>query len=221
MVKSAVYDPLFPAQIVLKEDCSYLIFFSDGSWYEVTKADTSQIFRPTLKFMRAKEVKRQIRYGPVDADFFWFKSPHKLEYQKTMSLIIYCSFDFHSFPFDHHTCDLNFGSSAILPDNMMLNPTKLRFRNHLRKYGDGKLKIHQSRLPFEIQIQSEEPFIHFEAGFNYSYTGLRFYFERNDLGLLLGGYYGPTLIFALLSLVSFFINPDVVSNSKRPKENCP
>ena len=87
-----------------------------------------------------------------------------------------------------------------------------RTKNEVKIYGEGGMDLEQSRLPFEIHAEHIEPFIYFEAGFNYSYTGVRFKFRRHDLGLLLGGYYGPTVIFAILSLISFFINPDVVSS---------
>ena len=86
-----------------------------------------------------------------------------------------------------------------------------RYEDKVKYLSDGGLDIEQSRLPFEIQVEPIEPYIHIEAGFNYSYAGIRFKFRRNDLGLLLGGYFGPTLIFSSLSLVSFFISPDVAS----------
>ena len=88
-----------------------------------------------------------------------------------------------------------------------------RNEDKVKYFGEGGMDLEQSRLPFRIRAEHIEPFTHFEAGFNYSYTGVRFKFRRHDMGLLLGGYFGPTFIFAILSLVSFFINPDVVSSS--------
>ena len=45
----------------------------------------------------------------------------------------------------------------------------------------------------------------------YSYTGMILKLERNSLGKLLSGFYYPTTAFATLSLISYLINPDVVS----------
>ena len=45
----------------------------------------------------------------------------------------------------------------------------------------------------------------------YSYTGMILKLERNSLGKLLSGFYYPTTAFAILSLISYLINPDVVS----------
>ena len=68
----------------------------------------------------------------------------------------------------------------------------------------------QSRLPFKITLDSLETFTVLEDGYNYSYAGIKINFTRNKLGVLAGGFYLPTLIFSLLTLLSFAINPDVV-----------
>ena len=67
-----------------------------------------------------------------------------------------------------------------------------------------------SRLPFDIELKSMNTFGVFDAGYNYSYAGMVVHFSRNSLGLLLGGFYGPTTVFKVLSLISFNINPEVV-----------
>ena len=46
----------------------------------------------------------------------------------------------------------------------------------------------------------------------HSYTGMLIKMKRKSLGFLLGSYYYPTGIFALLSMISFLISPDIVSN---------
>ena len=71
--------------------------------------------------------------------------------------------------------------------------------------------MQQSRLPFNITLESLEELPILEEGRNHSYTGVKMVFRRNNLGLLTGGFYFPTLVFALLSLLSFVINPEVVS----------
>ena len=44
-----------------------------------------------------------------------YYNPDKLlEYQQSVKATIYCSLDFKYYPFDKHTCSLNFGS-AIIP----------------------------------------------------------------------------------------------------------
>ena len=69
----------------------------------------------------------------------------------------------------------------------------------------------ESRLPFDIELNSMRPFGILDAGYNYSYAGMTVSFTRNGIGHLVGGFYGPTTVFKVLSLISFNINPEVVS----------
>ena len=73
------------------------------------------------------------------------------------------------------------------------------------------IQVEQSDLPFHVELESLEQFNSTLTGNNYSSTGMRIHIERNNLGLLIGGYYGPTTIFVLLSLVSYSIDADMVS----------
>ena len=77
-------------------------------------------------------------------------------------------------------------------------------------YGEGLLKVKQSRMPFDISLENLAPFLYEESGFNYSYAGVRIHLTRNDFTLLIGSYYGPTIIFSMLSLVSYSIKSDIV-----------
>ena len=87
----------------------------------------------------------------------------------------------------------------------------IRYKNKQTKYEEGVLNIKQARLPFDIALESLKPFSVLSSGHNYSSTGMRIHFTRNTFGLLVGGYYVPTMIFTLLSLVSYTINSDMVS----------
>ena len=50
-----------------------------------------------------------------------------------------------------------------------------------------------------------------KRGYSYDQTGISIHFSRKSLGKLPGTFYGPTAIFAILSLISFHIHPDKVS----------
>ena len=49
---------------------------------------------------------------------------------------------------------------------------------------------------------------------NYSVAGILIKIKRDSLGQLLSGYYYPTASFAILSMVSFLIHPDVVRETQ-------
>ena len=150
-------------------------------------------------------------YGPIDNDFFWIKFPHLIEYQQALKVTIYCSFDFKTFPFDSHNCDFNFGSLGIDVERILLNSSRVRYKKQFVWVGQGLLRLDDTGLPFDTSIESLEPFDHFQAGFTYSFTGMRIHLSRNEFGQLIGGCYGPTFLCSLLSQISYAINTDIVS----------
>ena len=138
--------------------------------------------------------------------------PHEFEYQMSMKVVVYCTFYFYSYPFDSHECDFNFGASTSYSEVLMLDDLWIRYRKQLHKFGNKPIEFDPTRLPFYVSLKTLENFIHNQGGHEYAFVGMRMTLTRNWIGLLIGGYYGPTLIFSLLSLVSFSINPDIVSN---------
>ena len=48
----------------------------------------------------------------------------------------------------------------------------IRYQNHRINYGQGLLQLNQSRLPFDISLESLTPFLYQDLlGWNYSYAG--------------------------------------------------
>ena len=78
------------------------------------------------------------------------------------------------------------------------------------KLGDEILNVSSTRIPFEMNVESMESFNILDAGYNYSHAGFRIYFYRNIVGGLLSGFYLPTGLLSLISMISFGINPEVV-----------
>ena len=66
-------------------------------------------------------------------------------------------------------------------------------------------------FPFQFELEALPVFEQIFEGTTYTYTGMLMRLKRKSLGQLLSGYYYPTATFAFLSMVSFLINPDVVS----------
>ena len=181
------------------------------NWYAVNKFDQTQIFTPTLEISGTKTIVRTRKYGAIDKDYFWYFHPENMmEYQQSLKVTIYCSMDFKHFPFDSHNCDLNFGASGITNNALKMDPTTINYKNQSVNYNEGLLSVKQSCLPFDISLESLEPFEYIQGGMKYSYAGIRLHLTRNDFGVLIGGYYGPTMIFSMLSLVSYSIKADIV-----------
>ena len=198
----------------------YFLFDSDlkNRWLYLDQSKANELFFPKMKVLNAKSVTRHKGYGPTDSHYFWFQYPHHLEYKETMKATVYCSFDFGSFPFDEHVCNFNFGASDNADYNTVLLPTEVLHGDLKTKLGDtDHVSIAEPRVPFTIGMKSMEPFSILDAGYNYSMAGMKIEFDRNGLGLLLGGYFSPTALFAFLSTISFHINPEVVSFEQKFK----
>ena len=131
-------------------------------------------------------------------------------YRETLKVTSYCSFDFHNFPFDHHECDLIFGSLTFATWRIKLETPYVMSK--IVEKGKYKIKVDtDSKLvPFDINATSMPSFDVTADGYNYSYTGITLHFKRNDLGLLGGSFYGPLTTFAILSMFSYFIDIEMV-----------
>ena len=134
-------------------------------------------------------------------------------YVENLQLTFACPFYFTNFPFDKHECHLEYGSS--LEDHskyVVLNSAMISYKNVKIVVGDDPITISNSPLPFEFQLESLPVFFKNDTmGHSYYFTGMNMTLNRNTVGLLLTSYYFPTSSYALLSVVSFLINPDVVS----------
>ena len=79
--------------------------------------------------------------------------------------------------------------------------------------GYAPLIVDDLALPFRIELEVL-PIEEVDTGNDYSISkaGILIRIKRDSLGQLISGYYYPTTSFALLSMVSFLIDPNVVSH---------
>ena len=178
----------------------------------------NNLFNPQLKIKNTKETinKKQVGPGRSDVTFlFGFNGrrymQHYLEYQHSQKVTLYCAFDFTDYPFDSNYCNLEYGPASHFIDSVVMRPTRIRYEGRKVNFGEGKVKIKDPRLPFTFELEALEPFMHNESGFHYSYARMRIKITRDNYETLLIGFYFPTFIFALLSLISYFISPEIVS----------
>ena len=76
---------------------------------------------------------------------------------------------------------------------------------------DQETKLSDGHLPYSFSILGKKEFPITNYEWDYPAIGVRIRLKRKTLGTLIGGFYIPTALFAILSMISFFINPDVVS----------
>ena len=80
--------------------------------------------------------------------------------------------------------------------------------------GDAPLILDDLTIPFEFELELLQLTEKYAGTHNYSVAGILIKVKRDSLGQLLSGYYYPTASFAMLSMVSFLIHPDVVRETQ-------
>ena len=164
----------------------------------------------------AKAVEELKKYAPVATSSFWFQnSTGHFVYAERLKVQLFCPFQFDKFPFDKHACNLTLISEH---DNFAVKLTDaiVHYNGQQEtRYGMDAIKMKSEILPFEIKLSGLEAFTIEIDGFKYVSSGLTIHLHRKTLGALAGSFYGPTAIFAILSMISFQIDPDVVSCFKK------
>ena len=181
--------------------------------YEVEQDQYEDVLRKkqSIFWVNSLSTGKESTYGTKGFNYFWHKPPHFFRFSDVITQKISCAMEFQIFPFDHHECDMVFYNSQHGYSKLVMAPIVVQQGNEEIKLGDEEMEFHSQRLPFQITVQSLNTSIVKSMVWLRSGAGVRFRFARNSIGLLLGGYYGPTATFALLSMVSYIIKPEIVS----------
>ena len=144
------------------------------------------------------------------------KGPRNRLVLELFQLTFSCNFDFTEFPFDSHECPLHYGDGVLTSKFISFNRTVASFGafgNLSTKSGGNPIILNNLSFPFEFQLVSLPPFeLVNRKTAAFSYTGIVLKIRRISPGQLLIGYSYPTASFALLSMISFLIKPDMVSS---------
>ena len=197
-----------------------LVLFSEKP-FEVPQANFIDLLwkQTSILFKNSLGTDKDATYGNGAYSYFWHipdesqsphLNPHLMQFGDIITQTVSCDMDFTLFPFDHHSCDMIFYLTQH-PSNYVMfdSPTVFKGQNNV-SFGEKFMNIPTKRLPYNVFVESLNTSIVYTLNRKRSATGVRFHFARNSIGLLLGGYYVPTGIFASLSLVSFIIKPEIV-----------
>ena len=142
------------------------------------------------------------------------------EYAEYLQVKLGCDFGFNKYPFDRHDCDLKFFCPSY--DEPMLQFKEIHLYD--RRTGgqvpkNESLDLKNERIPFHAQIRNlldTEPAK--IVDYSFATAGIQFNLERTDLALLMSGYFVPTGMFAVFSLLSFLISIENVSRKTNTVE---
>ena len=168
-----------------------------------------RVWTPKIYFLNAISIKKLRTFGDHLTRSSSYIYPKGLFiYNELMIIKLSCSMNFKRFPIDIQTCFFNFTSMNGGIENILLLKPLLSIEdvNCSPKY---EIELDSLTLPFQINFKALDSIIH-------SYASIQITLKRNinELQNLLGCYYGPTGIFAFLSMISFFIKPEMVSLSR-------
>ena len=178
----------------------------------------NEIWRPIIAFGNLLNYEKTKFYGGDKPFSFYYVGYYKyIVYGEEVQLSFSCPFNFENYPFDSHLCTLEFLASFWPSDKLRLLPKNIYYEHAVPpiKYslGDDPFIVSDLSHPFEFEFNFKPAFEKINVhNFSSSYVGLEIKMKRKTLGELLSGYYYPMTAFALLSMISFLIKPDVVSN---------
>ena len=172
--------------------------------------DPEIVWRPTIDFVHLMKSEPSKVFGDTGRGYMKYKSGQMM-YMEALQMKFSCHLDFTHFPFDSHTCWIEYGIVLGNSDHVVLNPAIVTYGN--RTIGNAPFELNDLAFPFHIEIKSLPTSRKFnpDRKKKYDYTGMCFKIYRTTRGQLLSGYYYPTASFAFLSTISYLINPDVVS----------
>ena len=133
---------------------------------------------------------------------------------------VYCNFDFSDFPFDEQECDLSLYDPVNDITWIIINEINYLCNNGTcnKKENEWMMLQYQHKIPYSIRMKNIGTYDHtfgdsdiYGESWSVSVSSIRFSLQRNSLGLLMGSFYFPTGLFALLSMGSYIINPEIVS----------
>ena len=138
-----------------------------------------------------------------------------MEYGEEFQLTFSCHFQLSEFPFDSHECPIYFEDRRYSSKTLSINNITINYGKSWTSVGDDSLNLYDLGLPFEFELEAI-PTKEMDIDYNYnvSQAGMVIKIDKRSLGQLLSGYYYPTTSFALLSMISFLINPDVVRKAQ-------
>ena len=175
---------------------------------QIDQESLQPVWHPIIDFEHLMKSEPSKLFGGSGKGYIGYKSD-RMRYYEALNMKFSCLFDFHLFPFDSHTCCIEYGDLHG-SDNVILSRAIVIYGSKTTRDGSFELKF----LPFPFQIEIESLTT---SGKNYSdhgktrsYTGMCFKMNRKTRGHLISGFYYPTASFGILSLISYLIKPDMV-----------
>ena len=170
------------------------------------------LWHPVIVFKDMINFEQTRLYGGTPNGVMSFLEENKMAYSEGFKIKFSCTFDFKLFPYDSHNCCLIYG---IIEQNLALKSATIFYHNMTTL--DGQISVHKKLpFPFKVTISSKKTYSDvyrsMEKTYTYPVTGMCLNLKRISFGPLVTSFYIPTISFAFISMISFLIKPDCVSD---------
>ena len=170
------------------------------------------IFPTSIQIKRVGGLKgeslRSLSYSYYEGGL-WFS------YSDALVITSQCQMNFETFPFDHQYCQWSLNSQLLTSDELLLKTISIStsFNRNYKAYSvNESAELFAPGISFNVQVLTTHPLVEDFEGYKLSSTGLEFHFQRksNEVHRLFSSFFFPSGTFAILSLCSFSIKPDIV-----------
>ena len=168
-------------------------------------------WHPGISILHLLSLKRKggLGYG-TNAKYF-ARNKNAFVLAEDVEITFTCNFKFKSYPFDYHECFLTYFNEHEEKTAVILNTTTYveHWGNRIHfSQNNNSLIITNTTTPFIVSVEIKPNITLWGA---ISASRIKINFQRNSYALLMGSFYAPTGIFAIMSMTSYVINPDIVS----------
>ena len=203
------------AQLYLADNDKPYIDKFLNRWYNIHETkNVNEILKysqTAVKFINSQTMEKTKLIDVKDSFYYlWHLHPYYKEFSEDIKLTFSCDFDFEMFPFDKHKCYLRFFNPYYAHQYIKLTPTRILVNSSSTNVTKAPLLVQTSRLSYKVTVESIPLSFVSRGGIDIKSSGIVIILKRNDIGQLIGGFFWPTGIFTIISLVSFLINPDIV-----------
>ena len=178
-------------------------------WYLLDESIGVKIWTPHVYFTNS------VSLLPGSHSFskgsLWYNHPNGFMLQEMKEFSWSCQMHFGGYPYDTHKCVIGLSNSIGTSDLVTLNPPKLYPRQQTKQNGSF-LHLSDNNVQFDITFRSLPSSTTQEFSNNYSLAQFEITLSRKPDAArqLLPSYFVPTLIFSVLSLISFCIRLEQV-----------
>ena len=172
---------------------------------------------PKLTFLKAFSLEKLPLFGNGPYKHFWchkdWEGFVRFEYAEHLHLKMGCDFEFKSFPFDEHLCELKYYSPSNSNSDLILDvPVLYDSKTKMKIEPNESMDFKSKRTPFEIRVSSilDEDQTLSSFGYEYSVAGISLKLRRSEKKLLVSGFYVPTGLFGAFSVAILVIRTEQV-----------